>query len=213
MGRLLLRLAVLLVALVALGSVTWADPITNVNVTGTVWRINPNFAPAPYSDPISGLLGGFTAEKIDFTAFGGATLGNFLSSGGAVLDGALAASPALGQAMSDPGAGNFTTIIKLTGVAFFREGTQYTLTHDDGAVMSVGNLGWVIDSPAPTVAIPSYWTPGQDIWAPFTIYYSGTNGNPEVLRLEGAVPDGGMTLLLLGGALLGIESLRRKFRC
>jgi hypothetical protein len=41
----------------------------------------------------------------------------------------------------------------------------------------------------------------------------GTNGNPEDLQLsQSTVPDGGATLMLLGGALLGLGTLRRKFR-
>jgi hypothetical protein len=42
-----------------------------------------------------------------------------------------------------------------------------------------------------------------------------TNGNPEVLQLteqSPTVPDGGVTLMLLGGALVALETLRRKLR-
>jgi hypothetical protein len=47
---------------------------------------------------------------------------------------------------------------------------------------------------------------GYDIW------YMATNGNPEVLQSDVPVPDGGVTLMLLGGALVGLETLRRRFR-
>ncbi|MBS1858199.1 MAG: hypothetical protein JST11_22705 [Acidobacteria bacterium] len=50
----------------------------------------------------------------------------------------------------------------------------------------------------------------------FDVYQVGTGGdttsNPMGLLYTGAVPDGGMTLMLLGSALVGIETLRRKFR-
>lgn len=45
---------------------------------------------------------------------------------------------------------------------------------------------------------------------------NGSNGNAfaisQTIVAGGAVPDGGMTLMLLGGALVGVETLRRKFR-
>jgi hypothetical protein len=41
---------------------------------------------------------------------------------------------------------------------------------------------------------------------------SGTGNTGPIDASTGVVPDGGMTLMLLGGALLGLETLRRKFR-
>lgn len=52
----------------------------------------------------------------------------------------------------------------------------------------------------------------------FDVYQTGPGGdtvsNPHGLLYTGTsgVPDGGMTLMLLGGALVGLETLRRKFR-
>ena len=40
----------------------------------------------------------------------------------------------------------------------------------------------------------------------------GDNPNSPNQALVGRVPDGGMTLMLLGGALIGLETLRRKLR-
>jgi len=40
----------------------------------------------------------------------------------------------------------------------------------------------------------------------------GTNLTGPVDSSPASVPDGGMTLMLLGGALVGLESLRRRFR-
>jgi hypothetical protein len=42
----------------------------------------------------------------------------------------------------------------------------------------------------------------------------GTNGQiiSEGITLQTRVPDGGVTLMLLGGALVGVETLRRRFR-
>jgi hypothetical protein len=41
---------------------------------------------------------------------------------------------------------------------------------------------------------------------------SGSISHIEIQGTPGTVPDGGMTLMLLGGALVGLETLRRKFR-
>ena len=52
----------------------------------------------------------------------------------------------------------------------------------------------------------------------FTLYYPDSDGNPPVPGTPGSqmyiriVPDGGLTLMLLGGALVGLEALRRRFR-
>jgi alkylation response protein AidB-like acyl-CoA dehydrogenase len=44
-------------------------------------------------------------------------------------------------------------------------------------------------------------------------YMSGGNTpGPEITFSAQQVPDGGMTLMLLGGALAGLETLRRRFR-
>jgi hypothetical protein len=68
-----------------------------------------------------------------------------------------------------------------------------------------------------TVALPSGWTDsGGEI--PFKVgYYDGLTGSGAVIvsklsrELGEEVPDGGTTLSLLGGALLGLGLLRRKF--
>ncbi|MBE0656223.1 MAG: VPDSG-CTERM sorting domain-containing protein [Bryobacteraceae bacterium] len=50
----------------------------------------------------------------------------------------------------------------------------------------------------------------------FDVYQVGTGGdttsNPMGLLYRGSVPDGGTTLILLGGALIGLETLRRRSR-
>jgi VPDSG-CTERM motif len=215
---------VLLVALLTVSVAAWADPLTIVSVKGTVWHVAGNMVPAPTADPVGTLLGNFEASQINFWTPGnqGANhpLSLFLSNGGAtaitVSDTDLAkplSNCLTGNNSCPSGLTPYSTIIRLDGIATFVAGTTYTLQHDDGAVMIVdGKI--VIDSPAPTGSIPTAWktSSSEAGWHPFTIYYSGTNGDPEVLRLTGAVPDGGVTLMLLGGALAGLETLRRKSR-
>jgi hypothetical protein len=43
-------------------------------------------------------------------------------------------------------------------------------------------------------------------------YSGGSVPGPEITFSAQAVPDGGMTIMLLGGVLVGLETLRRKFR-
>ena len=63
---------------------------------------------------------------------------------------------------------------------------------------TVGHV-WYLP-PATTVTIPADAPAGGlSHWDLFT-------------AREVEVPDGGMTLMLLGGALVGLESLRRRFR-
>jgi hypothetical protein len=47
-----------------------------------------------------------------------------------------------------------------------------------------------------------------------TLHMTGTLGDTatEEIQFASDVPDGGMSLMLLGGALVGLESLRRRFR-
>lgn len=218
MKRSVCQIAVLVVVLLLGCSGAWAD--SAVSVTGTVWQVAGNLVNAPTSDPSGTLLGTFTAGAVDFYAGGGqgsgVTLGDFLAYGSAqdVTIASSSLSSVMSNCFSGTGSGCYSTVIKIQGTATFLAGTTYTLTHDDGAVMYVGS-NVVINSAGPTTALGSTWTPGSTVTSPFTIYYSATNGNPEQLRLEGAVgavPDGGMTLMLLGGVLVGIETLRRKFR-
>ena len=61
--------------------------------------------------------------------------------------------------------------------------------------------------------------PGGSAYAEFfvpggftTVTFSSTQYAFEFAGVQASVPDGGMTLMLLGGALVGLATLRRKFR-
>jgi hypothetical protein len=216
MKRSTLQVVLFGVALLLTSSSAWADSYFANGLTGTIWNVPGNELGAQDPALIPGAIkiGTFTSNVIDFQATGSQTLGDFLSS--ATVSITPGDSSYFSALMSNPGScpSCSSTFLVINGNTTFLGGTTYTLTHDDGAVMYAGgNL--VINSPAPTTPLPSGWTPGADVTGAFTIYYEGTNGNPEVLKLEGDVrnvPDGGMTLMLLGGALVGLATLRRKFR-
>lgn len=61
---------------------------------------------------------------------------------------------------------------------------------------------------SPSAGSGDYWLGMEDL----NSAGSDKDYNDMVVRVTASVPDGGMTLMLLGGALVGLETLRRKFR-
>ncbi len=138
---------------------------------------------------------------LDFADGGTNTIGAFLgNAGGTSLYNKSGISSL--QLSSAPFA--LTTVFVITGTT---AGVSGTIWHDDGMTLYQGATV-IAGSPAPTsdIATP-YSLPAGN----FKLVYVSANGLPEVLRVE-TVPDGGTTLMLLGGALVGIGALRRKFR-
>ena len=95
--------------------------------------------------------------------------------------------------------------------AYTGTGLDGTIHHDDGIGLYQNGLPVAL-SVGPTVDIPTSFTlPAGN----FQLIYVAANDLPEVLSIDvtrGTVPDGGTTLMLLGGALVGLGALRRKFR-
>ena len=226
-GRFALKLAVFAVTFLVISTSAWADIVT-VNVTGQVWQVYGNWGNAPTAAPVASGTStnnvpvikqtemSFSASQVNFSAYGSDTLQSFLNSGGATgLSNTTGASDPMsnctGSAFnSSPSC--YSTVIEITGTFNFQGGYVYGLTHDDGVVM-FANGNKVIDSRTPTSAETDTFAGSAADNGNFQIWYMATNGNPEVLQLSQTdVPDGGMTLMLLGGALVGLETLRRKFR-
>jgi hypothetical protein len=68
------------------------------------------------------------------------------------------------------------------------------------------------NSPAPTPAIGTVWTPGADVTDTFDLFYMGTNGNPEDLILTSSAVPEPTSILLFGGLLVGLAgALKRRF--
>ncbi|MBS1858201.1 MAG: VPDSG-CTERM sorting domain-containing protein [Acidobacteria bacterium] len=212
---------VIVTALLVLTTSAWAD------LTGDVYRIPGNLMNA---GPLSGfgthtLVGSFTASEINFFVAGpqgsSGTLGQFLG----YVPGNVTYTPngvnsALTDVMSNcPDSASsciataYSTLIVITGSQFFAHGASYTVTHDDGMVMTVDGNPF-INAPTPVSPTPTTQTyNGTSGVYGYEIDYIATNGNPEVLQSTSVgVPDGGMTLTLLGGALVGLETLRRRLR-
>ena len=163
---------------------------------------NPLIAPTYFKDQVT-----YTGAINFYLPSGGTnTVGAFLASGGGGLTGLSSTTSAL-----EISAGGFanTTVFSIT--AFTGTGLAGTMHHDDGIGL-YQNGSPVVLSVGPTVDIPTLFTlPAGN----FQLIYVAANDLPEVLSIDvtrGTVPDGGTTLMLLGGALVGLGALRRKFR-
>jgi hypothetical protein len=96
----------------------------------------------------------------------------------------------------DLGLGGYTYLVgKYDGTQ--GGGYVWLITDVSGIVTVPGELPGLVTNPDGTT---SFGTAKFDV-SHISVYKSQTS-----------VPDGGMTLMLLGGALLGLESLRRRFR-
>jgi len=120
-----------------------------------------------------------------------------------------------GATLSNPGiAGNSmdnTHIEILGGVSLAHGLNVFTITHDDGAVLSIAGFGTVFSQPGPTSAVTTtfdVFNAGPAATDLFTLNYNECCGPPAVLELSvtapGPVPGAGLpslVVLVLAGAL------------
>ena len=87
------------------------------------------------------------------------------------------------------------------------QGTYYTQSSSLGA--DPGFQHFAIFQGSMTPGREVYWLGMEDL----NYNYSGSDNDFQDMIVQvSAVPDGGVTLMLLGGALVGLETLRRRFR-
>jgi hypothetical protein len=185
-------------------------------ILGSLWQVSeavannatPGNVPATAADvtfQVNSPLN-FDSRALGF----GYTVNQWLLSGGAFN---IVGSPAaLARALdvSDTG-----TLVQFLGDVTVTNGMFFTVTHDDGLTLVIGNLT-VVNVPGPTspqTTTVQYTGPSGTF--PFQLVYGECCGAPAVLKTDlplQPVPDAGTTLMLLGGALIGVGALRRKFR-
>jgi hypothetical protein len=225
-------------AFLALTASAWADVpvIFSSAITGTVYRVCGNFLDALTAAPGSATCssttlgqlvaneGTFTTTEIYFNVPPLTTLGDFLTNnnpGSGTIDSGMTGLASLMSNCQSSGPASLTvggvtcysTVIHITGPAnVFQAGVKYTLTHDDGALLSETVGGNVVNSIGPTSAFPSSWTQGAIGTGNFDLWYMGTNENPEVLQLTGGAVPEPTSILLFGGLLVGLAgALKRRF--
>jgi hypothetical protein len=172
-------------------------------------------------------------ELTGFLNFGSATLTDTIAASylSEIMSGSQVANPSVGNnnqvgycydntptAETTGNGGNgatgcYSTVAEITGTATFTAGTAYNITHDDGAVLYVNGVQ-VLDAGGPTAAEVSTYTPASTLVnASFTIWYEGTNGNPEVLQANfGSTPEPGSlsVLLTMLGGIAGLAFIMKK---
>lgn len=201
----------------------WTAQADIVSFTGVVYHDPGNLlnASVAATDPGNYSIGTFTGSTIDFnitSPYGSSTpMSSFLT--GVTDSSALTNSPWWNRVMTDPtdqfNHGVYSTGIVINGTASFTAGETITITHDDGAILSLQGLGTVINSGDPTVAINSSYTFLQNFTGTFTLDYMATNSNPSILDVTttpAPVPEPS-TITLFGTGLLAVAGfVRKKYR-
>jgi hypothetical protein len=99
--------------------------------------------------------------------------------------------------------------LMMDGTGSFQYGVTCTACGSGGSNPQTGPLNFTISGTGLSTA--SFTTNGANQYFAVDILGQGNTGAVDA-SLAPTVPDGGMTLMLLGGALVGLETLRRKFR-
>jgi len=106
----------------------------------------------------------------------------------------------LSSLMSD---GVTSTLISFSGIINVTNGQQFTVTHDDGLTLVIGdlNLGFSSGPTAPTTSIATYTGPTGEF--PFQLVYSECCSGSAVLQIDlpftSPVPEPASSVLLLMG--------------
>jgi hypothetical protein len=132
---------------------------------------------------------------------------------GAFTNGAIGG--ALGATSMGTGTGN--SFFQINGIVSLQSGDNFfTITHDDGAVISMPDFGTVLNQPGPTPPVGQtfdVFNPGPAVAEPFTLNYVECCSPPAVLTLSLApapLPGAGFSGLV-ALALAGAWAWSRKF--
>jgi hypothetical protein len=197
-------------------------------VTGTEapW-LGGTVAPNPISFPTTGLDATFTSTTVNWmNPFGPSTLRNFLASNpgttintcttatvGAVTYNCNTDVISTGTATTQT-ATTYGQILEISGTENFVSGTTYSITHDDGIVVTLD--GAVIISsmvPTPSPITNTFTASGTHN---IVIEYAECCGNPAILTsnlpVNSTVPEPGSLALVLGALLTGGGLLFRRWK-
>ena len=174
--------------------------------------------------PNPGCTGAFLGSTLCFSSYGKGvltgnqqnayTLGSYLSTGGATVT---SGSASLNNMLSSDSTTG--TLFEFTGTVSATTGQVFTVNHDDGVSLKIGNQ-MVINDPGSgsTVTTATYTGPSGDL--PFDLVYSECCGGGAQLGIllplatEGVgapspVPEP-TSLAILGSALIGFGTVRRR---
>jgi hypothetical protein len=215
--------AVLVLAFAASAHATYIGTSWVVTGTESPW-LGGTLAPDPISFPTTGRDATFTSATVNFmNPPGSGSLQSFINSDPGATIGtcttATVGAVTYNCSTDVISTGSDTTqtsttygqIIELTGTETFVGGTTYSITHDDGIVVSLdGSI--VINSgvPTPTPATNTFVTTSGA--HTIVIEYAECCGNPAILtsNLPTNVPEPAPLMLVLGTLLIGGGFLFRR---
>lgn len=214
----------LLGTLAAIGLAASFGAATAAPIVGT-FDVRVWYAPNPHSpglstdpamqalptNPVAGgpLLAHFTytgALNLAENGSGTGNIGTFLQSAGGTLNNFTTGSLASLNHIISTGGFSDVTLMEFT---FTTGGIAGTVTHDDGvSIFNSTNTVALVDSSAPTVAIPTAYSLAGGT---YNLWYAEVNGLPAdlVMDVTTTVPEPA-SLAILGVSMVGIGWVRRR---